>query len=92
MYIRVDDELRDMGTLYPLTNNYKIMNNKKIKTNTYELCDITRLEIGDVFPSPTEEQIKKWNRIGDDGDEFDGCIENHYDDCIGELKKKMKEL
>jgi hypothetical protein len=47
--------------------------------------------IDDVFPNPTEEQRKIWERITDDYGELDGWIENHRVDCMKEIRKMIIE-
>lgn len=63
-----------------------------IEERRIEFCDISVFHIQDVFPNPTEEQKKIWERITDEYEELDGWIENHRTECIKEIKKMICEV
>ena len=61
----------------------------EIGERTIEFCDTHIFWIEDIFPNPTEEQKKIWERITDEYYELDGWIENHRTECIKEIRKMI---
>lgn len=64
----------------------------KLEERTIEFCDTQLFWIEDIFPNPTEEQKKIWERITDEYYELDGWIENHRTECIKEIRKIIEEI
>jgi hypothetical protein len=64
---------------------------KKINNNGMICCDTSTVQLEDIFPNPTEQQIELWNNLYDDG-KLEGVLGTYYFDIIRvSVKESMLE-
>ena len=58
--------------------------------------DICSLEIEDVFPNPTDEQLRKWNEIGEEQktskSHYEGWNRTYHSEIVKMVREDFEEL
>lgn len=72
-------------------NSNQLHGKEPLEGRTIKFSDICILWIDDIFPNPTDEQKKIWEKVTEEHGEFHGWIDNYYNECIKELRKVIYE-